>query len=203
MFTGIVTAVGVVRRVEPLGQARRVEIATPAGYAADMREGDSVAVDGVCQTIVSRTRDSFVVEAIGTTLSRTTMGDLEPGRRVNLELALAFGERLGGHLVQGHVDATGRVLSIERRDEYVLLDVSLPEPVREVTVLHGSITIDGVSLTVNALPAPDRAQVALIPYTWDHTNLNRLEEGAAVNLEGDMLGRFVVHHLKARSGGAS
>lgn len=200
MFTGIVTAVGVVRRVEPLAQARRIEIGTPAGYTGEVREGDSIAVDGVCQTVVSRGSDSFVVEAIGTTLSRTTMGDMEPGRRVNLELALAFGERLGGHLVQGHVDATGRVLAIERHAEYVLLDVSLPESVREVTVLHGSITIDGVSLTVNALPAPDRAQVALIPYTWDNTNLNRLEAGAAVNLEGDMLGRFVVHHLKARSG---
>ena len=201
MFTGIVTAVGVVRRVDRLEQARRIEIGTPAGYTDDMRAGDSVAVDGVCQTVVTRGSDGFVVEAIGTTISRTTLGDLEPGRRVNLEQALAFGERLGGHLVQGHVDATGRVLSIERFDEYVLLDVSLPELVREVTVLHGSITIDGVSLTVNALPAPDRAQVALIPYTWDNTNLNRLQEGAAVNLEGDMLGRFVVHHLKARSGG--
>lgn len=201
MFTGIVTAVGVVRQVEPLGQARRIEIGTPPGYARDMQEGDSVAVDGVCQTVVSHDSDSFVVEAIGTTLSRTTMGELEPGRRVNLELALAFGERLGGHLVQGHVDGTGRVLAIDRHDEYVLLDVSLPDAVREVTVLHGSITIDGVSLTVNALPAPDRAQVALIPYTWDNTNLNRLEAGAAVNLEGDMLGRFVVHHLKARSEG--
>ena len=200
MFTGIVTAVGVVRQVEPLAQARRIEIGTPPGYTRDVREGDSIAVDGVCQTVVSRDSDSFIVEAIGTTLSRTTLGELEPGRRVNLELALALGERLGGHLVQGHVDATGRVLDIDRHDEYVLLDVSLPEAVREVTVLHGSITIDGVSLTINALPAPDRAQVALIPYTWDNTNLNRLEAGAAVNLEGDMLGKFVVHHLKARSG---
>lgn len=200
MFTGIVTAVGEVVRVESLAQARRIHIGTPPGYTDDVREGDSVAVNGVCQTVVARDDVSLTVEAIGTTLSRTTMGELEPGRRVNLELALAFGERLGGHLVQGHVDATGRVVAIDRQDEYVLLDVSLPELVREVTVLHGSITIDGVSLTVNALPAPDRAQVALIPYTWDNTNLNGLEAGAAVNLEGDMLGRFVVHHLKVRSG---
>ncbi|MGH7466261.1 MAG: riboflavin synthase, partial [Longimicrobiales bacterium] len=186
--------------VEPLAQARRLRIATPPGFLKDVREGDSIAVDGVCQTVVSLDADSFAVEAIGTTLSRTTLGGLEAGRRVNLELSLAFGERLGGHLVQGHVDATGHVLRIERRDEYVLLDVSLPPPVAEVTVLHGSITIDGVSLTVNALPAPGRAQVALIPYTWEHTNMGRLEVGTAVNLEGDMLGRFVVHHLKVRSG---
>ncbi|HEX2165615.1 MAG TPA: riboflavin synthase [Longimicrobiales bacterium] len=200
MFTGIVTAVGEVLRVEPLAQTRRIHIGTPPGYTDDMRDGDSVAVDGVCQTVVSHGVDSFIVEAIGTTLSRTTVGEFEPGRGVNLELALALGERLGGHLVQGHVDGTGRVLAIDRQDEYVLLDVSLPDNVAEVTVLHGSITVDGVSLTVNALPAPGRAQVALIPYTWENTNLGRLEVGSAVNLEGDMLGRFVVHHLKARSG---
>lgn len=200
MFTGIVAAVGEVRSVELLAQARRIDIATPAGFLDDVRAGDSIAVDGVCQTVTACTRTGFSVDAIGTTLSRTTLGSLEPGRRVNLELALALGERLGGHLVQGHVDGTGRVAAIEHRDEYVLLDVTLPPAVEEVTVLHGSITIDGVSLTVNALPAPGRAQVALIPYTWEHTNLARLSEGAAVNLEGDMLGRFVVHHLKARSG---
>jgi riboflavin synthase len=200
MFTGIVAAVGDVRSVEVLTQARRLEIGTPAGFLDGVRAGDSVAIDGVCQTVVACDDTSFTVSAIGTTLSRTTLGGLEPGRRVNLELALALGERLGGHLVQGHVDGTGRVEAIEHRDEYVLLDVSLPPEVEEVTVLHGSITIDGVSLTVNALPAPGRAQVALIPYTWEHTNLNRLAEGDAVNLEGDMLGRFVVHHLKARSG---
>ena len=200
MFTGIVAAVGDVRSVEVLAQARRLEIGTPAGFLDGVGAGDSIAVDGVCQTVVACDDTSFTVAAIGTTLSRTTLGGLEPGRRVNLELALALGERLGGHLVQGHVDGTGRVEAIEHRDEYVLLDVSLPPEVEEVTVLHGSITIDGVSLTVNALPGPGRAQVALIPYTWEHTNLNRLAEGDAVNLEGDMLGRFVVHHLKARSG---
>jgi riboflavin synthase len=200
MFTGIVAAVGDVRSVEVLAQARRLEIGTPAGFLDGVRAGDSVAVDGVCQTVVTCDATTFMVVAIGTTLSRTTLGELEPGRRVNLELALALGERLGGHLVQGHVDGTGRVVAIEQRDEYVLLDVSLPPEVEELTVLHGSITIDGVSLTVNALPAPGRAQVALIPYTWEHTNLNRLAEGDAVNLEGDMLGRFVMHHLKARSG---
>ena len=203
MFTGIVSAVGTVEAVEPLNDARRIRIGTPPGFTDGMKEGDSVAVDGVCQTVVEHNAGGFTVEAIGTTLSRTTFGTLEAGRRVNLELALAFGERLGGHLVQGHVDGTGRVLAIAHHGEHVLLDVSLPPEVAEVTVLHGSITIDGVSLTVNELPGRDRAQVALIPYTWEHTNLNRLEVGAAVNLEGDMLGRFVVHHLKVRSGDAA
>jgi riboflavin synthase len=200
MFTGIVAEVGAVQDVERLKASRRLRIRASAAFVAELRDGDSVAIDGVCQTVVARDGTSFLVEAIGTTLSRTTLGEVEPGRRVNLEPALALGERLGGHIVQGHVDATGRVASLRREGEHVLLDVTLPPGVAEVTVLHGSIAIDGVSLTVNALPAPDRAQVALIPYTWEHTNLHRLEPGASVNLEGDMLGRFVVHYLKGRSG---
>jgi riboflavin synthase len=200
MFTGIVTAQGTVTRVDVLDDARRMEIEAEAGFLGDAAHGASIAIDGVCTTVVRRDGDRFTVEAIGTTLSRTTFGEFEAGRRVNLEQALGLGERLGGHLVQGHVDGVGRVLAVERTGEHVLLDVSLPPDVAEVTVLHGSIAIDGVSLTVNALPGPGRAQVALIPYTWEHTNMSRLEVGARVNLEGDMLGRFVVHYLKLRGG---
>jgi riboflavin synthase len=117
---------------------------------------------------------------------------------VNLERALALGDRLGGHLVQGHVDGVGEVTAVERDGEHVLLDVRLPEVVSEVTVLHGSIAMAGVSLTVNAMPEPDVAQVALIPFTWDHTTLRDLRPGDGVNLEGDMLGRFVVDYMKKR-----
>jgi riboflavin synthase alpha subunit len=202
MFTGIVTAQGFVLVVAPLADGRRIEIGTDTGFLEGVKPGDSIAIDGVCQTVVHVEADRFTVEAIGTTLSRTTFPGFAPGRRVNLELALALGERLGGHLVQGHVDGTGTVLAVEREGEHVLLDVSLPPAVAQVTVLHGSIAIDGVSLTVNALPAPDRAQVALIPYTWQHTNLSRLAVGSTVNLEGDMLGRFVVHYLELRAGGS-
>jgi len=201
MFTGIVTAVGTVRSVEQLSNARRIVIDTPAGFLEGVRAGDSIAVDGVCQTVVEIEGDAFTVEAIATTLARTTLAGFEPGRRVNLEPALALGDRLGGHLVQGHVDGTGRVFAVERQGEHVVLDIELPDDVAEVTVPRGSIAVDGVSLTVASLPAPGRAQVALIPYTWEHTNLSRLEAGSVVNLEGDMLGRFVVHYLRQRSGG--
>jgi riboflavin synthase len=202
MFTGIVVAQGTVSTVEELRDARRIRIDAPRELVADLGDGDSIAIDGVCQTVVARTDESFTVEAIGTTLSRTTFGELEPGRRVNLEPALALGARLGGHMVQGHVDGVGTVLAVEHTGEHVLLDVDLPPDVAEVTVLHGSLAIDGVSLTVNALPARGSAQVALIPYTWEHTNLSRLDVGSTVNLEGDMLGRFVVHYLKLRQDGA-
>ncbi|MEX0907185.1 MAG: riboflavin synthase [Gemmatimonadota bacterium] len=200
MFTGLITAVGTVSDAHPVSNGLQLAIATPPSFMDGVRPGDSIAVDGVCQTVVALGADSFTVLAIDTTLSRTTLGQLTAGRRVNLELALALGQRLGGHLVQGHVDGVGRVLSVEEQGEHVLVTVSLPPEVAEVTVLHGSIAIDGVSLTVNALPARGSAQVALIPYTWGHTSLSRLEPGSAVNLEGDMLGRFVVHYLKHRQG---
>jgi riboflavin synthase len=200
MFTGIVIAQGQVSALLELDDARRISIDAEPTLIAELGAGDSIAVDGVCQTVVSVDDAGFTVEAIGTTLSRTTFAEYQQGRRVNLELALGLGERLGGHLVQGHVDAVGRVLAVEHTGEHVLVDVSLPEVVAEVTVLHGSIAIDGVSLTVNAMPTPDSAQVALIPYTWSHTNMGRLQPGSNVNLEGDMLGRFVVHYLKRRDG---
>jgi riboflavin synthase len=197
MFSGIVEAVGRIREAEAIDNGRRLRIEAP--FAGELGPGDSVAVEGVCLTATGLGETWFEVEAIATTLSRTTLGRLGTGSGVNLERALALGDRLGGHLVQGHADGIGEVTAIEREGEHVLLDVSLPDVVAEVTVLHGSIAISGVSLTVNAMPRPDVAQVALIPYTWDHTTLRNLQVGDGVNLEGDMLGRFVVNYL-SRSG---
>ncbi|HEX7049574.1 MAG TPA: riboflavin synthase [Longimicrobiales bacterium] len=195
MFTGIVEEVGRIGAVEELDGGRRITV-DARRVLEGLELGDSIAVDGVCQTVVERSGAGFTVVAIGTTLSRTTLGGYRPGREVNLERALAFGARVGGHLVQGHVDGVGEVLAVARAGEHHLLDVRLPPEVAEVTVLHGSIAIDGVSLTVNARPAADVAQVALIPYTWEHTTLSRLGAGDRVNLEGDMLGRFVVDYLR-------
>jgi riboflavin synthase len=196
MFSGIVEAVGRIEAVTPVSNGRQLRISAP--FAAELGEGDSVAVEGACLTATSVDAAGFDVEAIATTLSRTTLGALGEGAGVNLERSLALGDRLGGHLVQGHVDAVGEVVAVSREGEHVLVDVRLPDIVAEVTVLHGSISMAGVSLTVNALPAPDVAQVALIPYTWDHTTLRDLKVGDGVNLEGDMLGRFVVDYMKKR-----
>lgn len=195
MFTGLIEEVGRIEVRDPLEGGARFRIAAP-GIAPAVRTGDSVAVDGACLTVVSPDPSGFVVEAIGTTLSRTLLGAAGPGDAVNLERAVAVGDRLGGHLVQGHVDGVGDVVAIERRGEHVLMGLRLPFAVAEVTVLHGSLAVNGVSMTVNARPSPDVAQIAVIPYTWGHTNLARLEVGSKVNLEGDMIGRFVVHYLK-------
>jgi riboflavin synthase alpha subunit len=166
MFTGIVEEVGQVRSVESTTNGRRLAI-NAATVLDGLAPGDSIAVDGVCQTVVSLDDGAFTVESVATTLSRTTLGGLGAGDPVNLERALALGARLGGHFVQGHVDAVGTVLSIVHDGDHVLLDVQVPELVAEVTVLHGSIAIHGVSLTVNALPAENRVQAALIPHTFD------------------------------------
>ncbi|MDX1673182.1 MAG: riboflavin synthase [Longimicrobiales bacterium] len=199
MFSGIVEAVGRIEAVTPVDNGRRFRVATP--FAPELREGDSIAVEGVCLTATAVDDEGFATEAIATTLSRTTLGTLEVGSGVNLERAVPLGGRLDGHLVQGHVDAVGDVVGVERDGEHVLLDVRLPEVVAEVTVLHGSIAMAGVSLTVNAMPSPDVAQVALIPYTWDHTTMRDLTPGDGVNLEGDMIGRFVVSYMKRRGRG--
>jgi riboflavin synthase len=196
MFTGIIERVGRVSAVSELENGRKVTIDAGAGYLDGVAVGDSIAVDGVCLTATSIAGTCFTVEVIGTTLSRTTCHRLAGGRSVNLERALPLGGRLGGHLVQGHVDGIGTVRSIGRVGDHVLLAVRMPGDVADVTVLHGSIAIHGVSLTVNALLDDDTAEVALIPHTWDNTNLRDLVTGDEVNLEGDMLGRFVVNYLR-------
>lgn len=195
MFTGLVEAVGVVERVVETEGGRRLSLRAPE-VARDMSVGDSVAVDGACLTAVDVTSDGFAVEVVGTTLSRTIAGLYRPGSRVNLERALRLGDRLGGHLVQGHVDAVGALEGARERGAYRLLDFRIPPEVEEVTVVHGSIAISGVSLTVNDL-APGRCQVAVIPHTWERTNLRALGSGDPVNLEADLIGKYVARLASA------
>lgn len=189
MFTGLVQAVGTVEERRPAegGLVFRVRA---ADFADGLREGESVAVDGVCQTVTGRDGASFAFQSVRTTLSRTTLGELVPGRRVNLERALRADDRLGGHLVQGHVDGVAEVGEVEPAGETVYLRVRLPAAVAEVTVEHGSLAVDGVSLTVNAL-RDDVAELAVIPYTWSRTNLGRLRAGERVNVEADLVGKYV------------
>ena len=198
MFTGLIEEVGRVREPRSLenGRAFRIE----AGRVlAGLALGDSVAVDGVCLTVTHLDVQSFEVQAVATTLERTTLGGYAEGRRVNLERAMKLGDRLGGHLVQGHVDDVGTVRAVSPKGELVLIDVELPGEVAGVTVLHGSITINGVSLTVNEMPASDVVGLAIIPFTWTHTALADLGPGDPVNVEGDLIGKYV-RHLLGRPG---
>lgn len=194
MFTGIVEEIGTLQGVREVGNGAVFTIAAET-VLDGMGLGDSVAVDGACLTVTSLPEGAFTVQAVGTTLGRTTFGGFREGQRVNLERALALGQRLGGHVVQGHVDGLGTVESIRREEELVLIEFTMPEDVAAVTVLHGSITVSGVSLTVNELPRPGVCQVSIIPFTWEHTNLADLAVGDAVNLEGDTIGKYVRHLL--------
>ena len=188
MFTGLIDDVGVVERVERTEAGRELRVASRyTGLVA----GESIAVNGACLTVREHGEGWFTVAAIVTTLERTTIGSWESGRRVNLERALRLGDRLGGHIVQGHVDAVGVVEASRRRDDALLVDLRLPDELEPLMVPHGSVAVDGVSLTVNALPAPGILQLSLIEYTWTHTTLGALRPGDGVHVEADMIGKYV------------
>ena len=189
------SAVGTVR--ERTADGMRVRLRIEAPYE-ELVSGESIAVNGACLTVVASGAGWFAVDAVATTRDRTTLADLQPGDRVNLERALAVGDRLGGHWVLGHVDGVGEVLGLTDRDDARLVDIRVPAEVDDVTVEHGSITIDGVSLTVNAQPEPGVVQVSLIPFTRDHTTLASLAPGTRVHVEGDVLGKFVRRLVRAR-----
>lgn len=188
MFTGLITDVGTIDRVATTAAGREFRIKTAfTGLVA----GESIAVNGACLTVREFGDGWFTVAAVVTTLERTTMGAWTEGRRVNLERALALGDRLGGHLVQGHVDGVGTVAAVRQAGDARLVDVTVPPAVEAVLVPLGAITVDGVSLTVNALPAPGMVQLSLIDFTLGHTTLGTLVAGDAVHLEGDLIGKYV------------
>jgi|SRR6266851_3549926 riboflavin synthase len=187
MFTGIVDAVG---RLDAVALNNGVELRIKASYTG-VKKGESISVNGACLTVDRVMKGGFTVHAVATTLGRTLIGEWRKGRAVNLERALRAGDRLGGHFVQGHVDGVGTVDKIASQGDALLLDVRVPAEVAETTVLHGAITIDGVSLTVNAIPRAGVVQVSLVPFTREHTTLGRLAAGDRVHVEADVLGKYV------------
>ncbi|MDT8369310.1 MAG: riboflavin synthase [Longimicrobiales bacterium] len=203
MFTGIVSAVGVVRRLIEAEGLRRLRIETPPGWLAGVGVGESIAVDGACLTPVHVDDDGFEVEAVASTLERTVAGRYRPEARVNLEKALRMGDRLDGHWVQGHVDGIARFEGLRRTGETRFLAFTLPPEVWALSIVHGSITLNGVSLTIHALGPQARCEVAIIPHTWTHTNLSDLEPDDPVNVEGDMMGKYASRILDPRSGGGA
>ncbi len=191
MFTGIVEAMGTVVGLEEGSSTRRMVVEVGSGFLDGVVPGASIAVDGACLTPIRVEEGRFTVEAIGTTLSRTIAGGYGRGTRVNLERALALGGRLDGHLVQGHVDGIGHLISVREDGEFWRLVFHVPDDIWGLTLLHGSIALNGVSLTVNALGSTSELEVGIIPHTWTHTNLSHLSPGDAVNVEGDLIGKYV------------
>ena len=188
MFTGIIDDIGTIDRVAdgPAGRELRVRTAY-----RDLAAGESIALDGVCLTVREFGEGWFTVAAVVTTLGRTCVADWRAGTRINLERAMRAGDRLGGHLVQGHVDDTGTVVAARTEGDARLIDVRLPREVAELMVPHGSIAVNGVSLTVNEMPASDVVQLSLIEYTLRHTTLGDFAPGQRVHVEADVIGKYV------------
>lgn len=188
MFTGLITAVGTVRRRAK--QQNGLQLTIGCSYS-DLELGESIAVDGACLTVREVGNGTFAVQIVGPSLGRTQFDHYQAGRRVNLERALRLGDRLGGHLVQGHVDGIGTVERLDQRADATLLDIQVPNEVARISVPLGSITVDGVSLTVNAKPTPSVIQISLIPFTLEHTTLGDRKAGDQVHLEADTIGKYV------------
>jgi riboflavin synthase len=195
MFTGIVTAMGTVTSVDRDGDRLALTIRAPY---PDLGVGESIAVNGACLTIVERAHDWFRVEAVVTTRGRTRFGEMVVGEPVNLERAMQMGDRFGGHLVQGHVDGVGEVVDVRSEGDAILIDIAVPPAVAEVSVPYGSLAVDGVSMTVNAVPILGVVQLSVIPFTCEHTTLGRLRPGDGVHLEADMIGKYVRQILRDR-----
>ena len=187
MFTGIVDAVG---KIDAVHVNNGVELRVKASYKG-VKKGESIALNGACLTVEKVLKGGFTVHAVQTTLGRTLIGEWQKGRQVNLERAVRAGDRLGGHFVQGHVDGVGTVEGVAEVDDAMLVDVRVPPEVEETTILYGAITVDGVSLTVNALAEHGIVQVSLVPFTREHTTLGRLSSGDRVHVEADVLGKYV------------
>jgi len=205
MFTGIVEHVGRVQSLDSAldGSAQSSRLRVNAGpLAASLAVSNSIAVNGCCLTVVEISGETFAADLSSETLRRTSFGEIRPGARVNLEHPLTAGKEFGGHFVQGHVDGIGRVTRWEAEGANWWLGVRLPRELARYVAMKGSISIDGISLTVANL-AGDTVEAAIIPFTYANTNLQALRVGDAVNLEADILAKYVERILEARSPAAS
>jgi len=196
MFTGIIKEVGHIETIEPLGSdAAGKRITVAAEMSPSLRVDESVSINGACQTVVDATETTFSVVTIEETLRKTTFGQLAVGDPVNLERAMKADSRIDGHFVQGHVDTTGTVVSVEQEETNWLYRIRYDASFAAYLIPVGSIAVDGISLTVARLDG-DEMTVAIIPHTYEHTNVRTWEEGSAVNLEFDMIGKYVVGALQ-------
>jgi riboflavin synthase len=197
MFTGIVEELGVVKSIEKQADALRITVEGPL-IASDLKRGDSIAVSGTCLTAVEHDEASFTADVMLETLKRTSLDGIKVGDPVNLERAMTAATRFGGHVVQGHVDGVGEIISREPSDNWEWLRVRIPAELMKYVVLKGSITIDGVSLTVNEM-GDDFVGLSLIPETLEKTTLGSKAIGAKVNIEADVMAKHIERLLEARN----
>lgn len=193
MFTGIIEELGSVSALDHSTNGARIVVSASI-VTSDISSGDSIAVNGVCLTAVDVSREKFVADVSPETLERTTLGDLAVGSRVNLERAMLPTTRFGGHIVQGHVDGRGTFVSAVQEGDFWTVRIGFPPEVARYFVHKGSVAVEGISLTIAAL-ADDHFDIAVIPKTWEVTNLSTLKPGEAVNLEVDLIGKYVERML--------
>jgi riboflavin synthase len=198
MFTGIVEETGTVAAIEPAGDSARYILRCSENLLSDVTHGASIAVGGVCLTVTGWTADTFAVDVMKESLDRSSLARLAVGSPVNLERAVKVSDRLGGHVVQGHVDGVGTVTAISPADRWTVVRISVPQDLSRYVVEKGSITLDGVSLTVSAL-GDDFVEVSLIPTTLQLTTFGTLAVGDPVNIEVDVLAKYVERLLAARA----
>ena len=197
MFTGIIKEVGRIAQVRPAAAGRTIVIAAPQ-ISDELAEGDSIAVNGVCLTATAVAPPNFEAFAGAETCARTTLGSISVGIAVNLEPALRAGDALGGHIVQGHVDGVGNFIEARPEGETIRMRFSAPAELIAEMVVRGSVAVDGISLTITGL-GPDWFSVAIIPYTWENTNLRLLSPGEAVNIETDIIAKYVRRFIQAQA----
>ena len=195
MFTGLIEAQGRITRLAPRGPGVQIGVHAGQAFVESLTVGDSVACDGACLTVVTTQGQDFTVDASSETMNRTTLSMRRVGDPLHLERALALGDRLGGHLVTGHVDTTGILRSTRRIGETLHMSFAAPEPIRRYLIPKGSITIDGVSLTVNGVDQHG-FDIVLIPHTQSVVHLHGKQAGSLVNLEADLIGKYVEHLLE-------
>jgi riboflavin synthase len=200
LFTGLISEKGAVKSVSRTAAHLTLVLSAPK-TASETELGASVNIDGACQTVSGINGDEFSVDTIPETLKKTTLGDLKIGSRVNLEQALRASDRLGGHIVSGHVDCVGRVREIIKQSSKIEIEIAYPVEHRNLVAPRGSIAVNGVSLTIAEL-SREAFKVAIIPTTWEETTLSELRAGSDVNLEFDIIGKYVVQYL-ARNGSES
>jgi riboflavin synthase len=189
MFTGIIEELGVVASVEMREDGARIRIGSTI-VTGDTNEGDSIAVNGVCLTALDISSEGFSADLSQETLDRSTLGNLAEGSKVNLERAVTPSTRLGGHIVQGHVDGRGTFVSAEQQGDFYTVKIGFPQELARYFVYKGSVAVEGISLTIAAL-RDDHFDIAVIPKTWELTNLSTLKPGDAVNLEADVIAKYV------------
>ncbi len=193
MFTGIIQEVGIIQRATSLNSGG-MEFDIRCSFAGTCHQDESITINGVCHTVTVFNEQAFTVQSVEETLRKTTMGDLKEGSLVNLERSLTLQKGIEGHLVQGHVDTTGIIKKIEQEETGRLIHVEYPEEYKNMIVGRGSITMEGISLTI-AREQENEFTAAIIPYTWDHTNLKHKQPGDRLNLEFDVIGKYVVKYL--------